>query len=69
MVCEKKTALEVLQQNLSKINLAELSVLIEDVHADRRIIVEKVRDYIETKSTQELRFRQHEYEQTKNKFN
>jgi superfamily I DNA and/or RNA helicase len=69
VVCEKKTALEVLQQNLSKINLAELSVLIEDVHADRRIIVEKVRDYIETKSTQELRFRQHEYEQTKNKFN
>ncbi len=43
VVCEKKTALEVLYNNLKKLGLAELAVMIEDVYRDRRTLVSSVR--------------------------
>lgn len=48
VVCEKKTALEVIQQNLNRENeqLGELSALIEDIQSDRDSIVNSVRDRI-----------------------
>ncbi|MCG2613732.1 AAA domain-containing protein [Terrimonas sp. NA20] len=48
VVCEKKTALEVIRQNLHKENpqLAELAALIEDIQSDRDGIVNSVRERI-----------------------
>jgi hypothetical protein len=48
VVCEKKTALEVIHQNLHKTNpqLAELAALIEDIQSDRDSIVNSVRERI-----------------------
>lgn len=44
IVCEKKTAMEVLHNNLKKLGLGELSVIIEDVYRDRNTVVNSVRD-------------------------
>ncbi len=48
VVCEKKTALEVIHQNLNKENpqLSELAALIEDIQSDRDGIVNSVRERI-----------------------
>ncbi|MBL4649713.1 MAG: DUF4011 domain-containing protein, partial [Aureispira sp.] len=44
VVCEKKTALEVVQQNLANIGLGELTAIIEDVYRDRQEVVHSVRE-------------------------
>lgn len=46
VVCEKRTALEVIQENLNKIGLENLNVLIKDIVRDRRRTVDIVRDII-----------------------
>lgn len=47
VVCEKRTALEVLQQNLAQLGLSELSIIIEDVTKDRNRVVNAVRDRLD----------------------
>lgn len=47
VVCEKKTALDVLKQNLQKENLDEFSILIDDVTKDRKSVVTKARNIFE----------------------
>lgn len=44
VVCEKKTALEVIKNNLSQIGLWDMCALIEDVHTARKDIVDLVRN-------------------------
>lgn len=44
VVCEKRTALEVILKNLSVLGLGSLCGLIEDVNRDRKKIVDAVRD-------------------------
>lgn len=44
VVCEKRTALEVILKNLSVLGLSSLCGLIEDVNRDRKKIVDAVRD-------------------------
>jgi hypothetical protein len=44
VVCEKKTALEVVQQNLADIGLGELTAIVEDVYRDRQEVVHSVRE-------------------------
>lgn len=44
VVCEKRTALEVILKNLSALGLGSLCGLIEDVNRDRKKIVDAVRD-------------------------
>lgn len=68
VVCEKRTAMEVLYNNLKKENLHHLCVLIEDVYSDRKNIVERVRDIIENNEQQTTRFRANEYELARSKF-
>ncbi len=43
VVCEKKTALDVLKSNLQKEKLDEFSILIDDVIKDRKSVVDKAR--------------------------
>lgn len=42
VVCEKKTALDVIYNNLKKMGLQELAIMVEDVHRDRSALVESV---------------------------
>lgn len=44
VVCEKKTALDVLQQNLEALGLGELSICIEDIYKNRSEVVDSVRE-------------------------
>ncbi|MCP4441117.1 MAG: DNA helicase [Aureispira sp.] len=44
VVCEKKSALDVLYNNLQKLGLDELAVIIEDVYRDRSAVINSVRD-------------------------
>lgn len=44
IVCEKKTALDVIQSNLEKIGLGDFSIVIDDVNKDRRKAIERARD-------------------------
>lgn len=44
VVCEKRTALEVIQKNLDMLALGSLCALIEDVNRDRKKIVDAVRE-------------------------
>ena len=44
VVCEKKTALDVIYNNLKELGLQELAVIIEDTHRDRRAVVDSVRE-------------------------
>lgn len=69
VVCEKRTAMEVLLGNLKKENLDTLAVLIEDVHTDRKAIVDRVREHLDMQEQKSVsRFRAHEYEQLRAKF-
>ncbi|MEN8901517.1 MAG: AAA domain-containing protein [Nonlabens sp.] len=52
VVCEKKTALDVIQENLKKIGLGEFTALIEDPVRDRRKIVNSARDILEYNSNE-----------------
>ncbi len=47
VVCEKRTALEVIQQNLQELGLDALSVIIEDLSKDRKKVVNVVRDQLD----------------------
>ena len=47
VVCEKKTALDVIQENLNEVGLGEYTILIEDPVRDRRKVVGNARDIIE----------------------
>ena len=68
VVCEKRTAMEVLYNNLKKQNLQHLCVLVDDVYSDRKNIVEHVRTIIEQTEQTPTRFRANEYELTRSKF-
>ncbi len=68
VVCEKRTAMEVLYNNLKKENLHQLCVLIDDVYSDRKNIVESVRNIIESTEQPLQRFRANEYELARSKF-
>ena len=47
LVCEKKTAMEVIYQNLTELGIAEYAVKITDIKKDRRSVVNKARAIIE----------------------
>ena len=69
VVCEKKTAMEVLYNNLRKHELESLAVLVEDVYTDRKAVVEKVRAVLDNaENLVPVRFRQHEFEQIRAQF-
>ncbi|HUM51180.1 MAG TPA: DUF4011 domain-containing protein, partial [Chitinophagales bacterium] len=68
VVCEKRTAMEVLFNNLKQQNLHHLCALIEDVYTDRKKIIENVRQLIESNEQTTLRFRSNEYELLRTKF-
>ena len=47
VVCEKRTALEVLQNNFNELGLGELCIIIEDIAKDRAKVVNSVRDRLQ----------------------
>lgn len=50
VVCEKKTALEVIENNLKALGLGQLCALVEDVSKDRRRIIAVAREKMEADS-------------------
>ena len=66
VVCEKKTALEVIKSNLSRENvqLADLAALVEDINSDRDMVVSSVRDRL-TSVKNSSTFNQTNYEVVK----
>lgn len=51
IVCEKKTALDVIQANLVKAGLDDFSVVIDDIDKDRRKVIEKARNINDSHGT------------------
>lgn len=64
VVCEKKTALDVIYSNLRKIGLEGLAAIIDDVNIDRKEIVNAVRNITDNKGVLENNFRVNNYETT-----
>ena len=59
VVCEKKTALDVLKHNLSEKGLDTFCIVVDDVNKDRRAVVDKARalqQYNPTKAFNEVEF-------------
>ncbi|MYE38474.1 MAG: hypothetical protein F4X82_03075, partial [Candidatus Spechtbacteria bacterium SB0662_bin_43] len=48
VVCEKKTALNVIYENLKKIGLSQLSIMIDDASNDRRHVVKDARERVDS---------------------
>jgi len=61
VVCEKKTALDVIRQNLDAFGLAGLCAVVDDVNKDRKRIIEQVRAALEEKRENLPIFREQEY--------
>ncbi|MDI9347374.1 MAG: AAA domain-containing protein [Methylacidiphilales bacterium] len=47
VVCEKKTALDVIYENLKKVGLDQMTITIDDIYKDRKEFVDKARDICE----------------------
>lgn len=61
IVCEKKTALDIIQKNLENIGLGDFSILIDDVNKDRKKAIEKARNINELENNSnfsDLEFRE-----------
>ena len=56
VVCEKRTALEVLQKAINNRGLNDQCVLIKDIIKDRRTVVNSVRDRIDNSSYRRYRY-------------
>lgn len=76
VVCEKKTALDVIQKNLFEIGLDELCIVIDDIYKDRKKVIENARDFIDKLNTTISGFRELDfieknkrYEELKQKLN
>lgn len=63
IVCEKKTALDVIYRNLADAGLDELCVVIDDIHGDRKQVVQRVRQLLEDRKSEAQPFRNIEFEE------
>ncbi len=68
VVCEKRTALEVLKNNLIPFGLDGFIALVEDVYKDRNVIVQKIRQLLDDRSEYSSSFKHHQYEDLKSKY-
>ena len=50
VICEKKTAMDVIFKNLSELGFSEYCIKIDDVRKDRRMVVDKAREIVEEQS-------------------
>ncbi len=61
VVCEKKTALDVIYNNLSDLGFGGLCAVIDDVSRDRKKIIDKVRTVVDEVKYHHVSFRENEY--------
>jgi len=59
IVCEKKTALDVIQANLEKAGLSDFSIVLDDVNKDRKKVIEKARNINENENQNYNNFSQY----------
>lgn len=68
VVCEKRTALEVIKNNLKPLGLEKYIALIDDVYKDRNLIVQSIRQQLENSHPSESSFKHHQFEEVKSKY-
>ncbi|MCX6320507.1 MAG: AAA domain-containing protein [Bacteroidia bacterium] len=61
VVCEKRTALEVISKNLNNLGVEKLIALIEDTSKDRRIIVDTARETIDDINKTMYRYKDYKF--------
>ncbi len=61
VVCEKKTALDVIYKNLSDLGLGHLCAVIDDVSRDRKKIIDRVRATVDEVRYYQPSFREYDY--------
>lgn len=61
IVCEKKTALDVIYNNLCKLGLGDLCIVIDDISKDRKKVIDRVRAILDTRNSSFSGFREVEY--------
>ena len=61
VVCEKRTALEVISKNLNKLGVEKLIALIEDTSKDRRVIVDTARETIDEINKTMYRYKDYKF--------
>lgn len=61
VVCEKKTALDVIYNNLCELDLGGLCIVIDDVSKDRKKVIDRVRAILDVKDNNVSGFREVEY--------
>lgn len=61
VVCEKKTALDVIYKNLCELDLGSLCVIIDDVSKDRKRVIDRVRGILDVRDSSFSGFREVEY--------
>lgn len=62
VVCEKKTALEIIYQNLEALGLGKFCAVIDDISKDRKALVNSVRKNIEQNLNLEIDFKASDYQ-------
>ncbi len=62
VVCEKKTALDVIYNNLKKLGLDKLIAIIDDVNRDRKEIIDTVRGIAENEQPENRNFNEKDYD-------
>ena len=67
VVCEKKTALDVIYEKLAELGLGDLTAMLNDPAADRKAIVKRVRD-LEEKFPKTEQYDEQKYEYTVNSY-
>lgn len=68
VVGEKRTAMEVIYNHLRSMGLGDLSILIEDINANRKPIVERIRNLVEGEPPAKAVFKKLEYDELKQKY-
>jgi superfamily I DNA and/or RNA helicase/very-short-patch-repair endonuclease len=68
VVCEKKTALDVIYENLKRLEIENLCVVIDDVSKDRRKVIDAARNVIDEGSATGVGFRKFDFEQKYQRF-
>jgi superfamily I DNA and/or RNA helicase/very-short-patch-repair endonuclease len=69
VVCEKKTALDILYNNLKNLGLEKLVAMVDDVEKDRKKIIDTAREVAEKGHIDRINFNEREYDAQLHKFN
>lgn len=68
IVCEKKTALDVIYNNLFQLGLGDLCIVIDDINKDRKKVIDRARTIIEGRNNNAFEFREIEFRELNSEY-